>query len=496
MLFEMRKSQGEWRDRFRDAPLAAWHEGCDRASELLLYSLLIFTPWAFGTTQDWSVRTANCIGYGLGLLLIAKWWIRRRLSWTHERLAPRQEFSPVPPVLAMLSIGLVAYVLVSALNARATYQEAQLSLEYHSYIHWLPHTYDSLSTWSAFWNYLAWLAMFWAMRDWMHGGLAYRHPVGRGLPPRLKRLLWVLSINGGLLGLEGLLQQSTGTNKLLWFKPTYYNRQAESQFGPFAYRANGAQYLNLIWPVTLGFWWALQRYRAPHARPTHHLLLASIILMIVGPIVSLSRGGALVTVGLAGLSVAVLVLGGLPGQPLRQRLRITALLLLGIVGSFAVNWNQFEGRMKELKEGYALREHLYAIGRRMAADNWLFGSGAETFQPLYQFYKLSPEEYWPGQLHNDWLETRITFGWVGFGLIVTALGTALSAWFVPGNGFRMSWRMASFLWIAIIGCLIHARWDFPFQVYSVALVFLFYCAILSCSQRVAPAHGTSPPELP
>ena len=31
-----------------------------------------------------------------------------------------------------------------------------------------------------------------------------------------------------------------------------------------------------------------------------------------------------------------------------------------------------------------------------------------TFEPVFQLYRGSQDEYWPAQLHNDWLETRIT----------------------------------------------------------------------------------------
>ena len=39
------------------------------------------------------------------------------------------------------------------------------------------------------------------------------------------------------------------------------------------------------------------------------------------------------------------------------------------------------------------------------------------------------------------------------------------------------------LWLALAGCLIQARFDFPFQVYSILLLFLFHCAILSTLSR-------------
>jgi len=44
---------------------------CDRLTEAVLCFLVVFNPFAFGTTQDWSIRT-NLAGYVLGGLLAIK----------------------------------------------------------------------------------------------------------------------------------------------------------------------------------------------------------------------------------------------------------------------------------------------------------------------------------------------------------------------------------------------------------------------------------------
>jgi hypothetical protein len=39
------------------------------------------------------------------------------------------------------------------------------------------------------------------------------------------------------------------------------------------------------------------------------------------------------------------------------------------------------------------------------------------------------------------------------------------------------------LWVSLGGCMVHARFDFPFQVHSVLALFLVLCAVLSCLSR-------------
>src|SRR5512140_3140787 len=50
---------------------------CEALTEVVIYLMVIFSPWAFGTTQRWSIWTMNIAGYGLGLLLV----LRLALRW-------------------------------------------------------------------------------------------------------------------------------------------------------------------------------------------------------------------------------------------------------------------------------------------------------------------------------------------------------------------------------------------------------------------------------
>ena len=114
----------------------------------------------------------------------------------------------------------------------------------------------------------------------------------------------------------------------------------------------------------------------------------------------------------------------------------------------------------------------------MAADYPVFGTGPGTFATVFNLYRSSTETTWPAQVHNDWLETRITFGWAGSALIALAFATVLVRWFLPG-GMHGGTRFVVLTWLALAGCVAHARYDFPFQIYSILFLFLVLCAILS-----------------
>ncbi len=527
---------------------------CDDLTEPVIYLMALFSPWAFGTTQPWSIWTMNCAGYILGVLLTVKLAIRRLKGYHPTRWGLRETASfklqtpsfretpsfvgrsrlrleacgfsgawrleleawSLPP--AILTIAILGYCLVSALNARSTWHPNELSFAYHQYIKWLPHSFDSTKTWVAFWSYLALACSFWALRDWLLGKSSGEQraehqpsgPAGSGpaclpvgtaqiIPARLRRLLWLLAVNGALLGLESIAQRLEGSGKLLFMVKPQVNPAGETQFGPYAYRANASQYFNLLWPVCLGFWWTLQR-ASGFKRKTHHLLLVCGVIMAACPIISTSRGGALVTVGIAGAAAFFLVvshwfIAARRQEDLPARRMTLALLLLVFVAAISLGywlgWKQLKPRMAQIVEGFADREEMYERARPMAADFPLFGTGPGTFEPAFQLYRISTETYWPAQLHNDWLETRITFGWAGSALIALAFAAVALRWFVPG-GIHGGRRFIILIWLAVAGCLVHARFDFPFQIYSIVFLFLIVCALLSVlSRRATGGRGKS-----
>jgi len=652
---------------------------CDDITEPLIYLMVLFSPWAFGTTQPWSIWMMNSAGFFLGALLAAKHAIRRlkgyrppRWDEASQRTEDRGQrtghgnrlrdhgttdhktkesegggqraegrgqraedggpishlLSPIP-ALAVLTALILGYCLISAVNARSTYHPLELSFEYHRYVKWLPHSFDSGRSWFAFWSYLGLACSFWAVRDWLlgksdgeqraerqGGGQTDDRPGEYGttgannqqpttniqhpslnltaplFPARLRRLLWVLAVNGGLLGLESIAQRLEGSGKLLFLVKPRVNPAGETQFGPYAYRANASQYFNLLWPVCLGFWWTLQGNavqvlhpglrrerngrdaRATSSRHRHHLLLVCSAIMGACPIISTSRGGALVTLGLVVMSLVSLigahflfprpgrvrvqrsgvrgsgsgVLGsdggvpvaasavqgsefnvqdsGLPvsGQKLEETDHVsrttqhahptsniqgltsnsprgdrpspishllTSMRGLGLLAlclgatlalGYLLGWKALKPRLAHLSEGFEGREQMYDTARPMAADYPLYGTGPGTFESVFQLYRVSTDTYWPAQLHNDWLETRITFGWAGSALIGLAFLTVTLRWFAPG-GIRGGRRFMVLIWLALAGCLVHARFDFPFQIHSIVFLFLILCAVLSILSR-------------
>src|ERR1039458_1269129 len=166
----VKRSSGRIRPlRARDVQL---YRVCEDLTEVLIYAMVVFGPWAFGTTQPWSVWIMNGAGYLLGVVLVCKLRIRRLKGYHPSRWEDGQRgeevrgqrsdlrgqrgitASHLTALLAGLTVAILGYCLISAVNARATFHPEALSFDYRKqYIPWLPHSLDSGRTWQAFWTY-------------------------------------------------------------------------------------------------------------------------------------------------------------------------------------------------------------------------------------------------------------------------------------------------------------------------------------------------------
>jgi len=494
-------------------PAAPWkiqaHVICDGFSEVLIYLMIVFSPWAFGTTEDWSINIMNYLGYGLGGLLAVKLALRWTSSGGFSRWNDDVENSEssedyvtrlhfLTRALAVLTMLILGYCAISAYNARSVYDWNAHAFNELRHLEWLPASFDQPSTWKAFYMYLALAIDFWAIHDWLQGKtgpdeVATRIKAGepvhhaRRLPDRFRRLLWVLCINGGLLAVEGMIQRFSGTGELLFMRrPSVTHFEAQSQFGPYAYRSNACQYLCLLWPVCLGFWWSLHRlskssdYDRRRLARYRHVAIVCVGLMVLAPLLSSSRVGGVTDLVLMIVTTSI-IWTAMKDRKAKMMLVSGGAVVL-IVG-LMLGWGYLAPRLSEddLTSSMMGRKAIYEAGEKMFDDYPMYGTGPGTLMTLYQFYRPDAGE-WVAQMHNDWLETLVTFGWAGTTLVCLSFLIVITRWLVPG-GVGGGRRLPYLIWCAMAGCFFQAVWDFPFQVYSVIFAFILLCSVVSVMTR-------------
>ena len=487
---------------------------CEAFSEVGIYAMILFGPWAFGSTDKWAIWIMTSLGLFLGALLVGKWMIRWRMDFTPIRWGarPNHEFTKAHRalirLLAILTVLVLAYGLVGTLNARGTFdRRTEVFTALDRYIGWLPASFGRSQSWFFFWNYLGMAFAFWATRDWLltktsrekrlqsqsnTTQTAQRTEPKIELADRLRRLMWVLCLNGAILALVCIAQRLSGTSKLLWLAEPWKNKDPMSQFGPYAYRSNAAQYLNLLWPMCLGFWATLRKFsRRNHHRKSrlggkvHIWLLPCAVLMGPCPIISTSRGGAAICLLLL-LAIIPILLFAHRKETYSTRIGILFLIGLMILFGGILGWKPLAQRLqKRLPYDLSGRITTYENARKIVQDYPGYGTGIGTFGVMYHFYREDGQGKFV-YCHDDWLETRVTFGLVGIIPILLMLLLVGLSWFFPGP-IVVPWVLPALITAAMVGCLIHANFDFPLQINSILHLFLLSaCLLLSlrCGYRV------------
>jgi len=149
-----------------------------------------------------------------------------------------------------------------------------------------------------------------------------------------------------------------------------------------------------------------------------------------------------------------------------------------VIATALVAGSSLAGRFRDAyKDNMSGRTEIYQNAQQMAVDFPWFGSGPGSFLSVYHLYRENADQTWAAFLHDDWLETRVTFGRIGTLLVLLQLAL-LVFWTFRGRPNWLSPILTFSLFLSLAGCLAHAKRDFPFQTYGVFFTFTLVCAVL------------------
>ena len=431
-------------------------------SRWFFLAVLIYAPWAYGSTRPWTVQVLKVLMAAVVLTWLLGCGLRRK--W------PRINGVCLSCVLLLLCVG---WWMV--LNAKGHYDSQKAFLEKLEPL-WndAAGTIEKGASLSAMQRISGLLGILCLASDLM------QRPIWR------IRTWWTMGLTGLSVILFGLVERIAGAPMIFW-EP---ERIGTTFFGTYFYHANAGAFINLVLPLIFGL--AVVAMRPRGADSQRMLWVPAVLVCLAGAFVNVSRAAQVVTA----IITIILISGRLSswlkgGRNISGRtslvyacLALIALVAIGGIGwiSVAPRWHKFSWEIWDLNgRTFALR-----AGSRMIPDAGVMGFGPGTFEIGFPFY-LNPEDFthpedaeWHWRYaHDDYLQTVIEWGWAGFGVCAVLFGggvvCGLTTFFRGKSILPTSDRVLLFASVtALFGIAVHALVDFPLQIASLQL----YAAVL------------------
>jgi len=397
------------------------------------FSLLLFAPLAFGSTDPWSVFVMQIVSASLFLL----WLLRQVLSGSLQ-VTSNPLFRPIlffaALVLLQVALGITAY----------RYQTYCSALQYVSYA----------------------ILIFLATQTLQRTS-------------QVKVLAWAFSAYGTLLALFAILQSLSSNAKIYWlFEP----EAGGWIYGPYVNHNHYAGLMEMLFPISM-----VMTCTRHVSRRWRWLPMSAAVLMSSTIFLSGSRGGMI-----AFLVQAVLLGIFIARNRSRRGAFLAGAVLLVIAGLML--WVGGEGVLNRLTSIHSAAKTEIAGGIRFAIDRdalkmfakkpflgWGLGNFATAYPQFRSFYS----DKFVNEAHNDYLQVLVETGILGFVAVI---------WFLTLTIRRGLRKIGEWTWdingavalAALVGCtgiLVHSFFDFNLQVPANAALFYVLCAIAAAESR-------------
>lgn len=313
----------------------------------------------------------------------------------------------------------------------------------------------------------------------------------------------------------GMAETFSGRNMIFGLK----KRTSGYVSGTFYNRNHFAGFLEMVFPISLGYVLAKTRYfsmdRGLSLREkilwfsqekVQWALLFGLASVFMGVALVFSQSRSGVTVFLMVLFLAVAAAtgwrdltagdGGAASRPrATQAVRLVALAVIGI--SAWIGLGPLIARFSQTDMDAAMRRVFYRDTLRIIADHPLFGTGPGTYVDVYGMYEKKDDNLRLSYAHNDYLELAAENGLVaGAAAVILAVGMAVviaGRWRSREDDFARGIGLGSLL--ALIAILLHAFTDFNLQIpanaaYFVAIAALGFNAVtFGARRRKEPPAG-------
>ncbi len=376
----------------------------------------------------------------------------------------------VPLACVCTVIFLAAYVGISLLNPRSTFDVASRSfVENPSRVPFLPGTVDLATSWTFAAEMLGYLIVIPMAADLCRAARWRR------------RFLESVALAGFGVSMAGLILKTGVWPRL----QDYLERRSWAQgeiFGPFDYHGNAGAFLNLALPAAA---WQAATVLSPVRRVGWRCAVG---VMYVALFANNSRAALVIGVCLSPLCWRIMRRGATDvpqSAPPTARRRWTWLgvcvpvALLGS-GILLINhglkpWPRLRRLPSELRQPEYPRYMQSRAAWEMAQERPFFGAGVGSYKVLVQTSSIHGYFFAPafrpgdpftvlGHTHEDYLQTLVEWGWIGFGawtLLVAGAFGRLWRWL---RETRFETRTGLAAGTALASVYLHALGDCPLQI--------------------------------
>lgn len=444
---------------------------------------IVVAPWFYGAAQ-WQhgkyVILLNIFSAASGIIMMASW---KRMSGPALKLWIRAFIFPFSLLLYLL-----IYTAVSNANGASKFDEISGVITYSGYNPNLPSSIDTvLGQKNIMW--MSGLLAVFSLFSYLFCLVRVTYG-GEFFALFTRNILLGLGISTALLCLAGVLQRLDGTHLLLFTNEPKWNRDPSAVFSAFAYRANAAQYFNLIWPLLLASWFSLASDEkgkfnmgqiSGHGSKYSMYLFCGVFIFAATLYTGSRVGGVCAILGMIGLLIGV-------SKSLKQVSRFNFVVIGTCVAVVCIVLYITPHLLMERISGSkgldpSGRVEIVRNSLPIIKDYLWFGTGPGTFSTAYYMYK-DPGEVWHAYMHNEFFEAASNFGVLNALLIVSVLVIFVRK--VVNEAVAHGKHAMAIGLLVIFGCLaIESFVDFPFHIFSITWTFTVLLVLFRV--RYAPA---------
>ena len=426
--------------------------------------ILVFSPWAYGSTRESCITVLN----QFGVALLGLWLV----GCVGRHRCPRVAWVPA---------ALIALLLL---------QGWWMAWNAHSY-----HVYRTWTTVTRIWDnppLPGWpgaIDRYFAQRSMMHVTAMFAYFIFAcdlmSRPVWRKRVWVTMAATAVTVAVGGSMLHFGGAEWREWI----WDRkvaQLPSTFATYRYHGNAAALMGIGWALVLGSAIAVAGSRGQPLRLAGWVVAG--LCLLLGLFVNTSRAGWALAALLASLIGARFFFAwwstARDGFAWKTGLIQGGLLLAVMVTLAAVplsaDWKARFVRLSSTTEAISER-YPSAVYHQLVRELDVLGHGPDCFQmalpPYMEAVGLAESKYgfWR-HAHNDYYEYLANWGWWGIALWGWLIGGGF--WLGLRDHFRQPPLWGSTQWVlgfcgcaAMLGVLVHAAWDFPLETASILLYF-------------------------